>query len=82
MHSIYIVLLAALAAALLGFSNLHANGFATRPTISSQLQALANRVSTQLAATILQGDAGAVWVITAVLAVFTVKLLRMLSRLK
>lgn len=61
MHSIYIVLLAALAAALLGFSNLHANGFPTRPAISTQLQAFASRVPTQLAAMILQGDPGAVW---------------------
>jgi hypothetical protein len=82
MHSIYIVLLAALAAALLGFSNVHADGFPTRPAISTQFQAFASRVPTQLAALILQGDAGAVWIIAAILAVFTVKLLRILSRLK
>jgi hypothetical protein len=82
MHSIYVVLLAALTAALLGFSNLHANGFPTRPAISSQLQTLGSRVSTQLAAMILQGDAGVVWIVATILAVFTVKLLRMLSRLR
>jgi len=82
MSAIYILLLAALAAALLGLGAAGAGGFATRPAVSTQLHALAVRAAAYLASVIWQGEAGPVWVIAVLLALFSVRIIRLMFRHK